>query len=172
MSIALRPAVPDDYDYCAALYFTGMSTILTEQGVNLASEATGLHRQWNHANVRMITYEGVDIGWIQSSDVNLEGTDDALFLIQLHLEARYRHRGIGPEVMNRMMHDALNCGRAVAVGVAKLNVTSLRMCERLGFNVTREDEHRYYMRLEPGDLETSNPSTLSECLPSRDSERG
>ncbi len=53
--------------------------------------------------------------------------------------------------MKRMIGEAARVNRAVAAGVAKINIPSLRMFERLGFCITREDDHRYYMRLEPAD---------------------
>lgn len=101
--------------------------------------------------MRIITFDGLDVGWIQISDFNRESAKDALFVTQIHLEAAYRRRGIDTNVMKRMIGEAARVNRAVAAGVAKINIPSLRMFERLGFCITREDDHRYYMRLEPAD---------------------
>jgi predicted N-acetyltransferase YhbS len=126
--VALRPAHARDFDYCAALYFSEMESIIAELNLDRAAHRTGFCRQWEVAQVRMITLDGVDIGWLQSMR-----RADALFLGQLFVTAGFQRRGIGTEVMNRLIeeatrapprHDARRCEDEP--GPAALSATGVR----------------------------------------------
>ena len=90
--------------------------------------------------VRIITLDGTDIGWLQSF-----AKDDALFLGQLFVDGALRRRGIGTEVVKGLIEEAARAGRAVTLGVVKTN-PALRLYERLGFRTTHEDARKFYMR--------------------------
>ena len=90
--------------------------------------------------VRIITLDGTDIGWLQSF-----AKDDALFLGQLFVDGALRRQGIGTEVVKGLIEEAARAGRAVTLGVVKTN-PALRLYERLGFRTTHEDARKFYMR--------------------------
>ena len=75
---ALRLARLEDFDYCARLYFEGMGNLIKELNLDLDAHAAGFRRQWGVAQVRIITLDGTNIGWLQSFI-----KDYALFLAQL-----------------------------------------------------------------------------------------
>jgi ribosomal protein S18 acetylase RimI-like enzyme len=165
MAIALRPARAEDLDYCMELYFSGMAGILREMHVDLAAEAASIRRQWNPGRVSIITFDGADAGWIQTSDVNRESLREALFVLQLHVDPAYQRRGIGGEAMQQTIQEAARVSRAVAAGVAKINRPCLRMLEKLGFHITREDDQRFYLRIEPNGADRSHPVRDAEHRP-------
>jgi len=140
MRTSLRPAHPEDFDYCARLYFEGMEKIIKELSLNTDAQVAGLRQRWEVAQVRIITLDGTDIGWLQSFE-----EDGALFLGQLFVDSALRGRGIGTEVVKALIADATSVGRAVTLGVVKTN-PALRLYERLGFRTTHEDERKFYMR--------------------------
>jgi ribosomal protein S18 acetylase RimI-like enzyme len=142
MRIAFRPAAPDDFDYCAKLYFAGMEETIRALGLDRAAHVADFRRRWEAAEVRMIVDDGADIGWLQSRS---EG--DALFLTQLFVDASRQRQGIGTEVMRRLIAEAEAAGVPVTLGVVKAN-PALRLYERLGFRTTHEDERKFYMRRE------------------------
>jgi hypothetical protein len=92
---AFRPARSEDFDYCARLYFEGMENIIKELNLNMDAHRAGFRKSWDVTQVRIITLDGTDIGWLQSFV-----RDDALFLGQLFVDAALRRQGIGSEVVN------------------------------------------------------------------------
>jgi ribosomal protein S18 acetylase RimI-like enzyme len=138
--IALRPARPGDFDYCARLYFEGMENIIEELNLNMGAQVAGFRQRWDMTQVRIITLDGTDIGWLQSFV-----RDDALFLGQLFVDRALRRQGIGTEVVKDSIEEAARAGQAITLGVVKTN-PALRLYERLGFRTTHEDERKFYMR--------------------------
>ncbi len=140
MRISFRPARPQDFDYCANLYFAGMERSIRELNLDMAAQTANFRQRWEVTQVRIITLDGADIGWLQSTTQG-----DALFLAQLFVDAPFRRQGTGTEVMNRIMDEAACAGQAVTLGVVKTN-PALRLYERLGFQITHEDDRKFYMR--------------------------
>ena len=140
MQPALRPGRPEDFDYCARLYFEGMDNIIKELNLNMDAQVAAFRQRWDVGQVRIITLDGTDIGWLQSFV-----QDNALFVGQLFVDGALRRRGIGTEVVKGLIEEAARAGRAVTLGVVKTN-PALRLYERLGFRTTHEDERKFYMR--------------------------
>jgi ribosomal protein S18 acetylase RimI-like enzyme len=93
------------------------------------------HLRGNKApQVRIITLDGSDIGWLQSF---VKGNE--LFLAQLSVHSALRRQGIGTDVVKGLIEEAARAGQPVTLGVAKTN-PALRLYERLGFHTTHEDE--------------------------------
>jgi ribosomal protein S18 acetylase RimI-like enzyme len=137
---SLRPACPEDFEYCAHLYFEGMEKTIKELNLNMDAQIAGFRQRWDVTQVRIITRDGTDVGWLQSF-----AKDDALFLVQLFVAAALRRRGIGAEVVQALIEEAARAGRAMTLGVVKTN-PALRLYQRLGFRTTHEDERKFYMR--------------------------
>jgi len=144
MEIAFRPATPQDFDYCAALYFAGMDAIARELDLDMAGQTASFRERWNEAEVRIIMRDGGAVGWLQTA-----AEDDSMFLKQLFVEAPLRRQGIGTEVMRRLIDEAAAARRAVTLGVVKTN-PARRLYDRLGFCVTHDDGRKFYMRLDIG----------------------
>jgi ribosomal protein S18 acetylase RimI-like enzyme len=149
MQIALRPAVAQDFGYCRRLYFAGMKRIIEELNLDMGDQATGFLEQWTLEQVRIITVDGSDVGWLQSAM-----QEDALFLAQLFVDGPFQRQGIGTEVMNRLISDAACLHQAMRLAVVKIN-PALRLYQRLGFRVTHEDDRKFYMRRDPHGAATS-----------------
>jgi GNAT superfamily N-acetyltransferase len=140
MVIAFRPALPADFEYCKRLYFAGMQRIIEELNLDIAAQTARFHQQWILTQVRIITLDGADVGWIQSTV-----RDEGLFVAQLFVDGPFQRRGIGTEVMNRVIADAARLNQAVHLAVVKIN-PALRFYECLGFRITHEDDRKFYMK--------------------------
>ena len=90
MQIALRPASIQDFEYCKRLYFAGMKKIIEELHLNRAAQAVSFREQWALTQVRIITVESSDVGWLQSTI-----QDDGLFVAQLFVDGPFQRKGIG-----------------------------------------------------------------------------
>jgi GNAT superfamily N-acetyltransferase len=144
MSINLRQATPDDFDYCAKLYVAAIETTIRELDLDVAKHIADFRGRWSAAETRIIMRDGAEIGWLQAA---AEG--DAIFLKQLFVDAPLRCQGIGTQVMHRLIDEAARAGRAMTLGVVKIN-PALRLYQRLGFAITHQDERKFYMRRERG----------------------
>jgi ribosomal protein S18 acetylase RimI-like enzyme len=141
--IALRPAESKDFDFCESLYFAGMKKIIQKLNLDMEAQVVGFRQQWELAQVRIITFEGAAVGWLQNAT-----RGDTLFLAQLFVDGSFQRRGIGTEVMRLLIGEASRAHQAVTLGVVKIN-PAVRLYERLGFLITHEDERKFYMRREP-----------------------
>jgi ribosomal protein S18 acetylase RimI-like enzyme len=146
MNLAFRPALPEDFDYCERLYFAEMERINRELKLDRDVQVASFRRQWDVMQVRIITLNGADIGWLQSTT-----HEGALFLGQLFVDAPFQRRGIGTAVMHRLIGEATRLHQAMTLGVVKTNPAK-RLYERLGFRTIHEDERKFYMRREPATL--------------------
>lgn len=149
MDIALRPASTQDFEYCKRLYFDGMKRIIEELHLNVLAQAVGFREQWVLAQVRIITLDSSDVGWLQSTM-----RSDGLFVGQLFVDGPFQRRGIGTEVMHRLIAEATGLNQSVRLAVVKIN-PALRLYERLGFRITDEDDRKFYMMRDPDHVVSS-----------------
>ncbi len=140
MLIAMRPAFNSDFDYCRSLYFSEMKWIIDELRLDLAAQENSFQQQWNPMQVRIITLDAADVGWVQTIR-----QDDALFIGQIIVERRFQRRGVGTEVMTRLIVESRRNGLPLLLSVVKIN-PARALYERLGFRVTHEDDRKFYMK--------------------------
>jgi len=143
MQTVLRPARPEDFDYCEALYFSAAERSIAVMKLDRAAHSAGFRQRWDVTEVRIITLDGRDIGWLQTMT-----RGDTLFLGQLFVAPAHQRRGIGTEVMNALVDEATVAGQAMTLGVVKTN-PALELYRRLGFQVTHDDDRKFYMRRNP-----------------------
>ena len=144
MLIAMRPALNSDFDYCRCLYFSEMKWIIDELHLDLAAQENGLQQQWNPMQVHIVTLDGSDAGWVQTIR-----QEEALFVGQIIVERRFQRRGIGTEIMRRLISDAAQIGLPLCLSVVKIN-PARRLYQRLGFQITHEDDRKFYMKRDLG----------------------
>ena len=155
MQIEFRPARAEDFDYCKRLYFDGMSTIIEELHLDMAAQESGFSHQWSLDQVRIVTCNGSDVGWIQST-----ARDGEVFVGQLFVDGPFQGQGIGTEVMKRIIAAAERTNQAVSLAVVKTN-SAVRLYERLGFYITHQDSRKFYMRRDPHKVD---PIPFPRCL--------
>ena len=140
MLIEMHSATNSDFDYCRCLYFGEMKWMIDELHLDLDAQENGFRQQWNPMQVRIITLDGLDVGWVQ-----IIRQEEALFIAQIIVERRFQRRGVGTEIMKRLIADAAQMGLPLLLSVVKINPAG-RLYHRLGFQITHEDERKYYMK--------------------------
>ncbi len=141
--INIRPGQQENFAFCERLYLEGMDELTRQLGFERAGQIERFTRQWVVGEVLVVECAGVDVGWAQ-----LGRQDNDIFLKQLFVDAPSQRRGIGSEVLRRLIDDAVTDRRAVVLGVMKRNPAKA-LYERFGFRVTHEDDYKFYMRREP-----------------------
>src|SRR5262245_7909972 len=106
----LRPARAEDFDYCARLYFEGMENIIKQLNLNMEAQLAGFRQRWDVTQIKIITLDGTDIGWLQSFV-----KEDALFLAQLFVDRALQGRGIGTAMVKALIEEASTTGRALTL---------------------------------------------------------
>ena len=144
MNIILRPADAGDYDFCRNLYFAENDWILEALGLDRAAHEALFPELWKVSEVRLIVADGEEIGWLQ-----IEAQTGALFLGQIYIVRSSQRHGIGTEVLRHIIAEAAAAHLPLKLDVAKIN-PALRLYQRLGFQITSEEQHKFNLTLEPG----------------------
>lgn len=147
MNVSLRAAVDADFEACRRTYFAEMDWVNERMGLKRDDQESMFRKLWDPAQVCIIQADGVDVGWLQTVVSKSEH-----MLGQIFVDAPFQRRGIGTEVLRRIIEEASGRGLPVRLAVVKFN-PSRRLYERLGFRVTHEDDRKVYMSRDP-DTET------------------
>jgi ribosomal protein S18 acetylase RimI-like enzyme len=141
MDLRLRPYQTEDFAFARQLYFETMRwaierTLTWDQTQQEASFA-----EWfKPGEVSIIVADEAEVGWIQQ---RLD--DDAIFLGSIYIVPRMQRRGVGTRVIRTILDAARQQSRAVTLAVMKIN-PAVTLYQRLGFQITHEDKHKFYMK--------------------------
>ena len=143
MNVSLRAAVDADFEACRRTYFAEMDWVNERLGLKRDDQESMFRKLWDPAQVCIIQADGIEVGWLQTVVSKSEH-----MLGQIFVDAPFQRRGIGTEVLRRIIDEASRRRLPVRLAVVKFN-PSRRLYERLGFRVTHEDERKVYMSREP-----------------------
>ena len=144
--VSLRPARPDDLDFARRVYYETMRWIIELLfGWDEGREDAKFASQFFPDQIRIITIDGQDVGWLQAED-----TTETVVLKQLYVASSFQRRGIGTRVLTDLIERARLVGKPMTLSVVKLN-PARRLYERHGFRTTHEDKYKFYMRLDGQD---------------------
>lgn len=143
MKVTLRPAVNSDFEACRRTYFAETDWINERLQLDQGEQESMFRKQWRPSQVCIIQADGVDIGWLQTVVSKSEH-----MLGQIFVDAPFQRKGIGTEVLRRIVEEASRLQLPIRLAVVKFN-PSRRLYERLGFKVTHEDERKVYMTRDP-----------------------
>ena len=143
MKVTLRPAIQSDFEACRRTYFAEMDWVNERLGLQRAEQESMFRKLWKPTQVCIIQADGADVGWLQTVLSKSEH-----MLGQIFVDAPFQRKGIGTEVLRRILEEASARALPVRLAVVKFN-PSRRLYERLGFRVTHEDERKVYMTREP-----------------------
>lgn len=138
---ALRPATLKDFRFAKDLYMSSMQPLLTALGAWDEAKADASFRDYfKPEEVRIITLDGADIGWIQVSEA-----DSEIHLDQLHLIEPLRDLGIGTALIAQTQGLARKKGRPLKLSFVRGN-RAAALYERLGFRHVGSDETKIHMQ--------------------------
>ena len=97
--------------------------------------------RFDQPKTRIIQCDGEDIGRITVSHLQ-----DRMVLEGVHIDEAFQGRGIGGYLIRHVIDEAKARRLSLELILLKTN-PALKLYERTGFRVYREDDNRYYMRL-------------------------
>jgi GNAT superfamily N-acetyltransferase len=152
VKIALRTARSEDSVFARDLYFETMRGMIERlSGWDQTREERNFAGFFKVDEVRIITADDQDVGWIQGKVEN--GT---INLGSFYVMPAMQGRGIGTKVLDTLLARAADQSKAMTLAVIKINPARY-FYEKRGFRLTHEDRHKFYMRADPG-----GPRFLSE----------
>jgi GNAT superfamily N-acetyltransferase len=145
VKIALRTACSEDFAFARDLYFETMRGMIERLfGWDQAREERNFAGFFKVDEVRIITADGQDVGWIQEQVENRR-----INLGSFYVMPTMQGRGIGTKVLDILLARAADQSKAMTLAVVKIN-PARHFYEKRGFRFTHEDQHKSYMRADPG----------------------
>jgi ribosomal protein S18 acetylase RimI-like enzyme len=156
LRVELRPATEHDYAFTERLYVQTMRPLLQKLGAWDEVDVLGRFKTCFAAggDVRIICVDGIDAGFLQTSE-----TETEINLDQIHLNGRYRSLGIGSHLIRDLQRAAVAKHKSLALAVVHGN-PALALYQRLGFVTTDQDATKLYMRHGHVTSNTPLPVTL------------
>ena len=96
--------------------------------------------QWKREEVRIISIDGNDVGWLQVAELPTE-----IRLQKFFVSPQYQRSGIGTEVLSKLLATWRSTEKKIVLKVLKNN-PARRLYERLGFSVIAEAGVVFRMR--------------------------
>jgi ribosomal protein S18 acetylase RimI-like enzyme len=139
--VTLQQAEAEHYDFALHLYLLGMRPYMEELNVwDEQQQRASFAAQWKREEVRIISVDGKDVGWLQVADLPTE-----IRLQKFFVSPQFQRHGIGSEVLSNLLVTWRSTGKKIVLKVLKNN-PARRLYERLGFSVAAEAGVTFRMR--------------------------
>ena len=139
--IELKQATAEHYDFALQLYLLTLGPYLRELIVwDEAEQRAVFAAQWKREEVKIISVDGKDAGWLQVAELPTE-----IRLQKLFVAPSWQRSGIGSEVLDNLLAAWRPTGKKIVLRVLKNN-PARRLYERLGFSVIADTGIVYRMR--------------------------
>lgn len=138
--LTYMPAVESDMGYLLWLREQTMTPYLALAGIP-TDEQTHLDRiRYRWQNAQIISWQGTKVGLLKCMQ-----DGEAIEVVQLQIAPDFQGKGIGKKVLEMVLAQACQHNKKVMLSVLKQN-PALRLYERLGFEVTHQDDESYYLQ--------------------------
>jgi GNAT superfamily N-acetyltransferase len=115
--IQLREACESDFAFARALYFETMRSMIERLfGWDEVRENKNFNQFFKLDEVRIITADGQDVGWIQEP---VEPT--SINLGSFYVTPVMQRQGVGTQVLQLLLTNAINQAKAMTLSVVKIN---------------------------------------------------
>jgi GNAT superfamily N-acetyltransferase len=143
-NLTLRRATAEHYSFALGLYLSTMRPYTEELMVWIEMrQRDSFAAQWKPDEVRIVTIDGKDVGWLQVSETQTE-----IRLQQFFISPDRQRTGIGTDVLRSLLAKWRATGKPIALTVLKNN-PARRLYERFGFSLVGEMGVKYEMRRSP-----------------------
>ena len=145
MKYRIRTATPEDEQRICELFIEMLQTVYHTEYVE-GYEPGCLDRYWIKSDERILVAEDESVVAYLSVEVHHEPETDYIYLDDLSVTKDYRNLGIGSALIHEAEAYARDIGiQHILFHVEKSNTEALRLYERLGYKIYRDDGNRYMM---------------------------
>jgi len=137
----LQQGKAEHYDFALRLFLLTMRPYMLQLGVwDEQEQRSSFTTHWKLEEVRIISVDGNDAGWLQVTELPAEIRLQKFFILP-----QYQRSGIGSEVLSKLLATWRPTGKKIVLRVLKNN-PARRFYERLGFTVIAEAGVVFRMR--------------------------
>ena len=145
MTCSIRKAVQGDEQRICELFIEMLQTIYHTEDVQ-GYEPGCLDRYWKNGEDIILVAADDDVIAYLAVEVHREDVD-YIYLDDLSVTEKKRGNGIGTSLIHTVEDYAMELGlEYVLFHVEKTNTSALRLYERLGYKIFRDDGNRYLMK--------------------------
>ncbi len=143
MTIQLRNAAPEDYDFVRSVHHRTMQGYVKDffGSWDRDYQNQRFARTYKIEEVWIIVGGGTDVGWLARRE-----SEENLFLTEFYVAAEHQNQGIGTQILRDLISEARRKNKSVSLGVLKNN-PARRLYEREGFKVIGENDYKFLMKL-------------------------
>lgn len=165
MAISLRPANPDDKEFCRRVHRLAYRDVVVRQFGQWDDTLQDgfFEREWASLSLQVIEFDGEAVGCF-SRDVRPEG----ISIDQIELLPQFQGRGIGTELLVQQLDEAKQLGLPVRLQVLLEN-RARSLYEKLGFTICGKTATHYVMESAMG---VADPAIHPVLPPDRREETG
>ncbi|MEH2183059.1 GNAT family N-acetyltransferase [Nostoc sp.] len=139
-SLQTRKTTASDFDFIYNLHRqTFYSYVEQTWGWKEEIQLNGMREDFDSLLFEIVCHEGIDIGVISVIE-----QQDALFLNYIAILPLHQSKGLGTQILNKLLEQAAVRGILVKLDVMRVNPAKA-LYERLGFKVVDGDENRFLM---------------------------
>ena len=145
MTIQLRKAVPEDYDFVRRVHHRTMKAYVKNFFGSWDQDFQNQRfaRTYKIEETWIIVRGGTDVGWLARRE-----SEEDLLLTEFFVAAEYQNQGIGTRNLRDLISEARQKNKSVSLGVLKNN-PARRLYEREGFKVIGENDYKFLLKLDP-----------------------
>lgn len=141
MSFELIRATEADKAFLLSLRKLTMVEHLEKAGLYLSDDEHAFRLDDNYECSYLIIYSGGKVGVLKYRELA-----DKIEIMQLQIHPESQGKGLGKMVLERVLDCSKEKHKKIELSVLKANPAKL-LYERLGFSITGEDDHEFYMEL-------------------------
>jgi GNAT superfamily N-acetyltransferase len=151
MSIVLRPAVQEDFEFAFDAKLQALGPHVSKRWLWEDSFQRAIHeKRWNERPWFILERGGIKLG-----TVSIGKTADGIQFGEFYLLPRFQSQGIGAEILNKVIGNAESLKLPIRLEYLKWNPVGT-LYSRHGFKVTSEnDTHYFAVRLVTGNAISS-----------------
>ena len=145
MTYSIRKAVQGDEQRICELFIEMLQTIYHTEDVQ-GYEPGDLDMYWKNGEDIILVAADDDVIAYLAVEVHREDVD-YIYLDDLSVTEKKRDNGIGTSLIHKAEDYAMELGlEDILFHVEKTNTSALRLYERLGYKIFRDDGNRYLMK--------------------------